>query len=124
MLIIEDNVIKLTRGDDAVIGVDVTANDGSTYSMAEGDTLTLTVRELPDPTSAVLMLCKSTSGSNRIIVNHADSADVAAGRYSADIQLTTADGKRYTVWPEPEGSSQYTNKNLMNFYLMPEVTTV
>lgn len=124
MLIIEDNVIKLTRGDDAVIGVNVTANDGAAYEMAEGDVLTLTVRERSASDSAVLMQCRSTSGSNRIIVNHADSAEVEAGRYSADIQLTTADGKRYTVWPEPEGKKQYQSQNLQNFYVMPEVTTI
>lgn len=124
MLIIEDSVIKLTRGDDAVIVVNPRTNDGSLYEMADGDALTLTVREIPDPESPVLIQCKSTSGSNRIIVNHEDSADVAAGRYSADIQLTTADGKRFTVWPELEGSNQYVIKNMRNFYLMPEVTTL
>ena len=36
--------------------------------------------------------------------------------------LTTADGKRYTVWPTITGSGRYVVKNLNNFVIMPEVT--
>lgn len=52
----------------------------------------------------------------------ADTEDIDPGRYSADLQLTTGDGKRYTFWPELEGMSRYMVKNFANFVIMPEVT--
>ena len=44
------------------------------------------------------------------------------GRYSADVQLTTAEGRRYTIWPTIAGSGRYVAKSFKNFIIMPEVT--
>lgn len=123
MLKIEDGIIYLTRGDDAVLQMDIAAADGAVYPMQAGDTLTLTVRELPDGEAAALFLSDSVPGSSRIVIRSADTAGIEPGRYSADIQLNTADGRRHTVWPELEGSRRYTVRNLKNFAIMPEVTT-
>lgn len=119
MFKIEDDVIYLTRGDDAEIEVSITDTDGTVYEMADGDVLTLTVRALPDAESPVVFTVRSDS--TRIVITHADTADAAVGRYSADVQLT-ASGLRRTVWPDLEGSSRYSVKNLKNFVVMPEVT--
>ena len=122
MLIVENDIIYLTKGDDGAIPVSV-QNGEEEYILGEGDTLALTVRELPTAESPVLMLCKSTPGSNRIIINSADTEQILPGRYSADIQLTDASGMKTTVWPLPEGSERYRIKNFQNFVIMPEVTT-
>lgn len=121
---IESDVIYLTKGDDAALEVSsIAAEDGSQYSMQAGDVLTLTVRALPSADSPALIQIDSLPGVNRIVLRHADTAELDVGRYSADVQLTTADGKRYTVWPTITGSGRYLVKNLNNFVIMPEVTT-
>ena len=121
---VENNAIYLTKGDDAALEVSsIAAEDGSQYSMQAGDVLTLTVRALPSADSPALIQIDSLPGVNRIVLRHADTAELDVGRYSADVQLTTADGKRYTVWPAITGSGRYVVKNLNNFVIMPEVTT-
>ena len=121
---IESDVIYLTKGDDAALEVSsIAAEDGSQYSMQAGDVLTLTVRALPSADSPALIQIDSLPGVNRIVLRHADTAELDVGRYSADVQLTTADGKRFTVWTTIAGSGRYVVKSFNNFVIMPEVTT-
>ena len=121
---IENEAIYLTKGDDAVLEVSsIAAEDGSQYEMQSGDVLTLTVRALPSALVPVMMQIDSLPGEVRIVLRHEDTAELDVGRYSADVQLSTADGKRYTVWPAITGSGRYVVKNLNNFVIMPEVTT-
>ena len=120
---IENDVIYLTKGDDAVLEVSSIATEGGDeYALQETDVLTLTVRALPSAQSPALLQIDALPGSRRIVFSHADTAELDVGRYSADVQLTTADGKRYTVWPTITGSGRYVVKNLNNFVIMPEVT--
>ena len=121
MLIIEENKIYLTKGDDGVLPVDVHSGDGE-YTMNEADVLTLTVRELPSADSPILMQVQSNPGSNRIIISAKDSADMTPGQYSADIQLTNGSNRKYTLWPLLDGIARYRVANFKNFILMPEVT--
>ena len=120
---IESDVIYLTKGDDAVLEVSSIATEGGAeYELQPEDELTLTVRALPSADSPALIQIDALPGSNRIVFRHEDTAELDVGRYSADVQLTTADGKRYTVWPTITGSGRYVIKNLKNFVIMPEVT--
>ena len=120
---IESDVIYLTKGDDAALEVSSIATEGGAeYELQPEDELTLTVRALPSAQSPALIQIDALPGSNRIVFNHDDTAELDVGRYSADVQLTTADGKRYTVWPTITGSGRYVVKNLNNFVIMPEVT--
>lgn len=121
---IESDVIYLTKGDDAVLEITSIATEGGAeYELQGTDVLTLTVRALPSAQSPALLQVDALPGSRRIVFNHDDTAELDVGRYSADVQLTTADGKRYTVWPTITGSGRYVVKNLNNFVIMPEVTT-
>lgn len=118
MLKIENNKIYMVRGDDEVLQV---ALEG--YEMASGDTLTLTVRELPSNESKVLLSSTSAPGSNRIVIRHADTTEVPVGAYSADVQLLTADGLRRTVWPTNiTDPTRQRAANMKNFILVSEVT--
>jgi len=123
MLKIIDGKIYLVRGDDEVLEVNV-SSDGEAVQLAEGDTLTLTVRELPSKESREILRVTSAPGSNRIIINHSDTADAEYGEYSADVQLMTADGRRRTVWPviDENNIPKAEAKNWKNFILLPEVT--
>ena len=121
---IESDVIYLTKGDDAVLEISSIATEGGAeYALQDTDVLTLTVRALPSAKSPALIQIDALPGSNRIVFGHDDTAELDVGRYSADVQLTTAEGKRYTVWPTTTGSGRYVVKNLNNFVIMPEVTT-
>lgn len=118
---VSDDCISITRGDDAALHVAITDDFGRPYPMCNGDSLTLTVRSSPSREGAVVF--STTSDCPRIIITHQDTADAEVGRYSADIQLQTANGMRHTVWPKLEGSHRYRQANFMNFIIMPEVTT-
>ena len=120
---LESDVIYLTKGDDAALEISgITAQDGSQYELKSEDVLTLTVRALPSAESPVLIQIDSLPGSDRIVLRHEDTAEMNVGRYSSDVQLTTADGKRYTIWPSVSGSGRYVVKSFNNFVVMPEVT--
>ena len=122
MLQVENNIIFLTKGDEGVLPVDVTIHDGTAYEMGESDFLTLSVRRLPAKDSPLLMQAKSNHGSNHIIIPAEATADMEPGKYSADIQLTDASGRPYTVWPNKTEVEPNGNRSFNNFYLTPEVT--
>ena len=69
MLTIKNGRILLTRGDSAYINVELTTSTGEVYEMQAGDTLTLTVRQLADDTSAVACTDK-TAASGQIQLRH------------------------------------------------------
>lgn len=116
MLMIKNGKIMLTRGDSAYITVTLKAQDGAAYTMQAGDKLTLTVRQLADDTSAVLL--QTESDSTQLHLLPAQTKQLTAGKYSYDIQLSTASGDVYTV----VGAAD-TNTSLSNFTILPEVTT-
>lgn len=122
MFYVQNNRIYITRGDDASIECSLTTDDGSRYPVQADDVIALTVRERPQAESLALLRVDGAPGTARIVLRGADTADIDPGRYSADLQLTTGDGKRYTFWPELEGMSRYMVKNFANFVIMPEVT--
>lgn len=119
----------MVRGDDESIIVPLYIGEGddlAEYTMQPGDTLTLTVREMPSADSPVLLQITSAPGSNRIPIAHADTAQLDPGKYSADIQLLAQDGKRKSIWPDydPAVSSRYKTRNMQNFVLLAEVTVL
>lgn len=124
MLKIVNNKIFIVRGDDEMILPQLRYADGENtpYRMQPEDVLTLTVRALPQRGSPVLLQVKGEAGSNCICLRHEDTAGMEYGAYSADIQLTLADGRRMTVWPEQMGSDRIKGRNLKNFNVASEVT--
>ena len=121
MLIVDTGIVYLTRGDDAVLAVTLTQDDGAPYEMQPGDELIFTMRDMPEAESPVL--ARITAQSPRIVIRHDDTKDIEVGAYSADVQLMTADGKRITVWPMLEILQRTRVTNWKNMVIMPEVTT-
>lgn len=123
-MILVGNVLKHTKGDTGSITIKkILLGDGSEYTLQSGDTLTLTVRAIPKTSSTALI--QVTSNTNTLTIQPADTADVPVGKYSADIQLTTAGGEIYTIWPNKEQFSdnvQTRGINFENFWIWPEVT--
>lgn len=121
MFQLKDGIIYLTRGDSASLSVSLTDQSGTAYTMQTGDTLTLTVRAMPNDESEVVLHKVSTSST--ITIDHDDTKDEDIGQYSADIQLTLTDGHVFTVWPVLDEKKMKTDKSSWkNFWLTPEVT--
>lgn len=123
MLKIIDDVIYIVRGDDE--GFDVNLSAGTeVISIGEVEVMTLTVRKEPDEESPIVFETTTAPGSNHVVIRHEDTADAEYGEYSADIQLTTANGERKTVWPvvDEDNIPKARSANLKNFVILPEVT--
>ena len=118
-----DEVINLTRGDDAAVVFPMVNMDDEPYVMGETEYLIFGLRYVPSKDSELLVNIESIPGSNRIVFCHDDTADLDIGEYSAEVQLMTSDGERITVWPKPIGRYRSREINRKNFCLMPEVVT-
>ena len=99
MLIVNvDGSLQLTRGDYAELEVAITnATDGSQYTIQESDTLTLSVKKSVKDSAYVLQ--KQIVGSNLICIEPEDTANLTFAQHFYDVQLTTTDGKVFTVIP-------------------------
>ena len=115
-------VINLSRGDDAAIEVPLKDLNDEPFELGETESLIFDVRVLPREDSELLIHIVSVPGTTRIVFTHDDTKDLEVGPYSAEIQLMTAEKKRITIWPEPIGKQKIRDKiNRKNFILMPEV---
>lgn len=121
MIYVENDVINLTRGDDAVLTVPLKDSDGNDYNMRDHEYLIFGVKEFPKEDSEVLLEINSDPGSNLIVISHSDTADMEVGFYSAEVQLMLEGGDRVTVWPKLIGNGRTSKSNRKNFCLMTEV---
>ena len=94
MLKVENGTIKLTRGDTAPLTVKL-EQDGEEVEVGPNDQLTLTVKR--STTTADALVEKTVTGTNDIVIDPADTEELAYGSYKYDVQLTTEDGGVYTV---------------------------
>ena len=120
MFKIDSDIVYLTRGDSAVMSVTLTDDSGAAYTMQDGDTLTLTVRETPSADADIVI--QVVSATTDITISPEDTEDAEVGQYSADVQLTTSDGHIYTVWPPFDTGKLKSEKNWKNWWITPEVT--
>lgn len=102
--------IYLTRGDTAHLTIDIRNEvTGTDYEMQPEDTLYLTVRRQPSPTSPTLV-SKKVVGGRDINLAPEDTAEMLAGSYVYDVELRS-------------GADVYTIIQCSAFNLLPEVTT-
>lgn len=107
MFKVDDNNIKIIRGDSGVFNISITDTNGSIVELAENDVLTFTLRRaVKNPT---IILQKNIVGGE-LDINPADTEGLAFGAYVYDIELKRADGYVDTVIPPHE------------FLIMEEVT--
>lgn len=121
MIYVENNVINLTKGDDASITVPLKTDAGETYTLGENEYLIFSVREDPVEESPLLLEVQSSPGSNVITLPHSVTDEVEVGYYSAEVQWMSGDGEKYTVWPKLTGAQKISKKNRKNFCVMTEV---
>lgn len=92
-----NNNIKLTRGDSASIGVDLTNPDGSAYELQSGDILMFTVKY--NCITEDIIIQKDISSNATINILPSDTNGLLYGNYYYDVQLTKANGDVNTVIP-------------------------
>lgn len=104
---VDDNNIKMIRGDSGVFNISITDINGRNVELTDSDVLTFTLRRtVRNPT---IILQKVIVG-NKLDIKPADTEGLAFGAYVYDIELRRADGYVDTVIPPHE------------FLLMEEVT--
>ena len=110
MLIVNpDGTVQLTRGDTADLAVMiVNSDDDSEYEIQRGDRLTLSLKR--NVKNIEYALQKSVTGTNVIPIDPEDTADLEFTKYQYDVQLTTAEGRVFTIIPPT------------TFEITPEVT--
>jgi hypothetical protein len=99
--------IFLTRGDSAFFDVEIQHGDKAFQPM-DGDVLNFSVKRTPNDEEYCIK--KSFSPAEPIVIEPADTKDMAFGRYMYDVQLTRANGEVYTI-VEPK-----------HFYVKEEIT--
>ncbi len=121
-MVYEQDTLKHTKGDTGGIKItSILLEDGTEYTLQDGDTITLTVRSKPADDSPILL--QIVSKTNELILKPEDTANIAPGKYSADIQLDTVTGDRFTIWPDKSARAMTpTAANFSNFWIWPEVT--
>ena len=124
MLYVENNVINLTRGDDATLTVPICGIDGNLFVIGPYDYLIFGARTAPAGVGDSVLEIVGEPGESCINFTHADTADLEPGFYSAEIQLMLADGQRVTIWPKLKGNMRTAAENWKNFCIMREVVCV
>lgn len=90
----KSGAIKLTRGDTADLVVEIESDEGS-YTLASGDSLTMTCRKFASSEEVIFQ--KQIINSNSFRIEPEDTANVPFGKYVFDVQLSTVGGEIYTV---------------------------
>lgn len=111
MFEIKGNVIKITKGDSAVLDIALTDETGQPYEMSSGDRLVITVRLKPG--SDILLTTESST--NTLTLTPAMTRNLIVGPCCYDIELRKAGGQIYTV----VGMDVYVGSNMI---VLPEIT--
>ena len=93
------NVITITRGDDAVISIDITDIMGNEYIAQEGDVVTLYVKKPTENSleSQEALFEKVFDENYFVSIDSADTKDLEVGTYKYGVKLTKASGKTATI---------------------------
>ena len=121
MINVGDGTIAIAAGDCGILALEIQTADG-TYTMAETDTVELTVREKPNADSPVVLHAVGAPGVAQIVL-HGTDTDIAPGQYSGSIHLTHGEC-RYRIWPPLEMAKVKcwdSTKNWCNFTVCAEV---
>lgn len=91
------NALSVTRGDTLSVDVSITDADGAPYALQDGDVLALTVKRstaVDEP--AVIQKVNDAKSGTRFELTPKDT-EVDYGEYRYDIELTQANGRRFTI---------------------------
>ena len=119
MINVGGGTIASAAGECGIRALEIQTEDG-TYTMAETDTVELTVREKPNADSPVVLHAVGAPGVAQIVLHQQDT-DIAPGQYSADIHLTPGECRYPLRPPLDEAKGWKEAKNRKNFIVCAEV---
>lgn len=96
MLNCQNNVITMTRGDTAVLRLDITDDKGNPYKLTDSDVVLLTLKRSVLDKSVIF---QKSMVDGKIIIQPQDTASLEYGQYFYDVELTKEDGFVATVIP-------------------------
>lgn len=97
-IIDENRTMSITRGDSGPFDVDM-VKGGSAYELADGDTLTFTVKRSSADGEETLIqkVATAANGGASFTIDPADTRALAVGRYKYQVKLVTALGEEDTI---------------------------
>lgn len=95
MFTIYDNAITLTRGDSAVMGLDILDVNSDSYTMQEGDVAVFTLKK--NVVTREIMLQKEFDANGQIEILPEETERFDYGMYYYDVQLTQSTGVVQTI---------------------------
>ena len=107
MFKVNDNNIRMIRGDSGVFHISITDINGRNVELTDSDVLTFTLRRTVRNPTIVL---QKTITDGTLTINPSDTQDMPFGSYVYDVELKRADGYTDTIIPPHE------------FLLLEEVT--
>ena len=96
MLKITENKVQLTRGDTAVLKVEVQKDDGSVYELKPTDTLVLTIKA---NTATKEIIIQKAAVDGVFTISAPETEQLAYGYYYYDVELRQAEGFVSTIIP-------------------------
>lgn len=96
MLNCQNNTITLTRGDTAVLKLDITDDKGNPYKLTDGDVVIFTLKKSVMERDVIF---QKSMVDGKIIIQPQDTAGLEYGQYFYDVELTKDDGFVATVIP-------------------------
>lgn len=94
MFLVEQGIIKISRGNYGSLFVPLKDKDGADYSMVTGDRLILIVKKTPNDDAVLL---QKESNSQYFTFAFEDTSNLEFDTYSYDVTLVHADGSFLTV---------------------------
>lgn len=94
MLIIENNVIKITRGDTLTLTVNITKKGGGAYTPADGDSIrfAMSVGYKGQKGYRPVLSKEIPTDSLTITLTSDETQSLTEQKYNYDVQITHADG--------------------------------
>ena len=96
MLNCQNNTITLTRGDTAVLRLDITDDKGNPYKLTDSDVVIFTLKRSVMERDVIF---QKSMVDGKIVIQPQDTANLEYGQYFYDVELTKEDGFVATVIP-------------------------
>ena len=96
MLNCQNNIITLTRGDTAVLKLDIIDEQGIPYDVTDSDVVLFTLKRNVMEKDVIF---QKSMVDGKIIIHPQDTSHLEYGQYVYDVELTKEDGFVATVIP-------------------------
>ena len=96
MLNCQNNTITLTRGDTAILRLDITDDKGNPYKLTDSDVVIFTLKRSVMERDVIF---QKSMVDGKIIIHPQDTAHLEYGQYVYDVELTKENGFVATVIP-------------------------